>query len=360
VPIAITIAVNALTTRAAKAAKPISILRAILHNVANPTRSHRPRAGRVLISAAIAGMVMMAVGGCAAAQQSAAAQNSAPAQGASTQGGLTQVASLPPAVTPTNESVAAAVNGRPITLGALNREVQRRLDGIRAVGDALPADLKAFRATTLDNLIDQVLIEQEATAQKITVSDEEVEREYQENLKIAGSRERLLQQLNADRLTEAEYRAELRTTLLTSKMRDRVVAGLPTKVEQVHARHILVATEAQANDVLTRLRGGTDFAALAKQFSLDTSTRDSAGDLGWFARGDLLEPSVEEASFALEINQISAPIKSNLGYHIVQLLERVKDRPLSPEAQVRQAARAFETWLQGLRQKAKIEKFADS
>lgn len=261
--------------------------------------------------------------------------------------------------TATQETVVATVNGKPITLAVLTKEVNRKIEGIKAVGDPLPTDMKAYRELTLDGLIDQFLIEDAAAAQKITVTPEEVEKEYQENLKIAGSKEKLAAQIASDRLTEAEYRVGLRSALLTGKMRDIVTAGAPTTSEQVHARHILVSTEATAKDVVGRLKSGIDFAVVAAQFSLDASTRDGGGDLGWFAKGDLLEPSVEEAAFALQLNEISAPIKSSLGYHIVQTLERVKERPLSPEAQVKQASRLFDTWLQGLRKNAKIEKFLD-
>ncbi len=86
--------------------------------------------------------------------------------------------------------------------------------------------------------------------------------------------------------------------------------------------------EATANQVVQQLKGGADFAALAAKLSLDVTTRQTGGDLGWFPRGQLLQKTVEDAAFSLPLNRYSAPVKSDLGYHIIQTLERVKDRRL--------------------------------
>ncbi|MEP7287523.1 MAG: peptidylprolyl isomerase [Chloroflexota bacterium] len=265
-----------------------------------------------------------------------------------------------PNQTPTQEPAAALINGKPIPMSILDREVSRRMDGIRTLGDPLPADPKAFRDTVLDSLIDQRLIEDAAGVQSVVVTPADVEAEVQSNLAIAGSKEKWLAQLAADHMTEAEYREGLHSALLTGKMRDIVTGGVGMTAEQVHARHILVSSEATANEVLAKLKGKADFAALAAQYSQDTSTRESGGDLGWFAKGELLEPTVEDAAFSLQANEISAPVKSKLGYHIIQTLEHVKDRPISPETHYKLAAKVFDAWVQSLEKNAKIEKYPNA
>jgi len=266
-------------------------------------------------------------------------------------GGPTQ----PPQIT--KEPIAAVVNDQVITLAALDREVTRRIDGIRALGDPMPADQNAFRGAVLDSLIDQMLIEQAAAIQGVKVTDADLDNEMNTNISIAGSKEKWQAQLAADRMTEAEYRIGLRSALITSKMRDIVTANIPNTAEQVHARHILVADEATANNIAAKIKSGGDFAQLAGQFSLDVTTKQTGGDLGWFSRGQLLQKSVEDAAFALQPNQIGGPVKSDLGYHIIQTLERVKDRPVDPQTRYKLAEDAFEQWIQSLRKGAKIEKY---
>ncbi len=258
---------------------------------------------------------------------------------------------------PTAQPIAARVNDQVITLGTLDDEVNRRIDGIKGTGDPLPTDMNAFRLNVLDALIEQMIIEQAAAIQGVTVTDADVQAELDATIKIAGSKENWEAQLSADHMTEDQYRAGLRSTLITEKMRDIVTANACKNVEEAHARHILVADEATANQIKAQLDGGADFASLAAQYSLDVTTRQIGGDLGWFARGQLLQASVEDAAFSLPLNAISAPVKSELGYHIIQTLERSKDHPIDPETCSRLSQSAFERWIQDLISKAKIEKY---
>jgi peptidyl-prolyl cis-trans isomerase C len=294
-------------------------------------------------------LVTLSLSACASAQPT---QTPVPGAGRS---GVT--ATDVPVSGPTQEPLAALVNDKPITIADLDRTVNSRLEGIRVLGDPLPADTMAYRASVLDALIEQVLIEQAAAIQGVQVSDADVEAEVQANINIAGGMAKWQARLAADRMTEAEYRAALHSMLITQKMRDIVTASVPTTAEQIHARHILVASEATANEIEGKLKAGGDFAQLAAQYSLDMTTKQTGGDLGWFSRGQLLQKAVEDAAFSLAINEISAPVKSDLGYHIIQTLERVKDRPIDAETHYRLAEDAFERWIQSLKKNAHIVKF---
>jgi peptidyl-prolyl cis-trans isomerase C len=95
--------------------------------------------------------------------------------------------------------------------------------------------------------------------------------------------------------------------------------------EEIHARHILVATEDEAKEIIERLKKGEDFATLAKEKSKDPSAE--GGDLGWFARGQMLKP-FEDAAFALEPGQISdKPVQTQFGWHVIKVEEK-RQKPL--------------------------------
>jgi foldase protein PrsA len=90
---------------------------------------------------------------------------------------------------------------------------------------------------------------------------------------------------------------------------------------EVKARHILVEDEKTAKEVKAKLDAGGKFEDLAKEYSKDPGSAANGGDLGWFGPGKMVAP-FEEATYALEINEISAPVKSEHGYHIIQLTEK--------------------------------------
>ncbi|MBU0704774.1 MAG: peptidylprolyl isomerase [Chloroflexi bacterium] len=119
--------------------------------------------------------------------------------------------------------------------------------------------------------------------------------------------------------------------------------GPAREAEQVHARHILVEDEAAGKEVLARLGGGEDWAALASEYSLDTSNKDNAGDLGWFPRGMMVAP-FEEAVFSLEPGETSGLVQTDYGYHIIQVLEK-GPRELDEGTYNSMIEQAFQTWL---------------
>lgn len=255
---------------------------------------------------------------------------------------------------PTQEPLAARVNGEPITLAAFGRERERRSLGMTVE----PATQEAFDAQVLSAMIDQVLINQAAARAGIVVTDAEIDAELAVQVGLATASGTTLEETVAAQLyTMDEYRAVIRDMLTVQKLSE-VVADVSPYAEQVHARHILVADEATARDLIAQIQAGADFAQLARQYSLDSSTARLGGDLDWVSEGDLLQPEVERAIFALAPGELAPyPVQSSLGYHVVQTLERVQDRPLSPAALAEKRQNAFLAWLEGQRQQATIERF---
>jgi parvulin-like peptidyl-prolyl isomerase len=161
----------------------------------------------------------------------------------------------------------------------------------------------------------------------------------------------LAQEVDID---EAEYRQFIRKTILQDKLRAAIGDETPRFAEQVRARHILVETEEAAKEVIERLEAGEDFADLAAELSQDTSSATNGGDLGFAPRGRYVAP-VEEAVFTLPIGQISEPIETQFGWHVVEVLEREKERELSPADYSRSQRTAYDTWLNNALNSAEIE-----
>ncbi|MBV9755379.1 MAG: peptidyl-prolyl cis-trans isomerase, partial [Hyphomicrobiales bacterium] len=141
------------------------------------------------------------------------------------------------------------------------------------------------------------------------------------------------------------------------KLYDETVSKLPPETE-LHARHILVEDEATAKQVADRAKKGEDFLALSKEFSKDPGSAADGGDLGWFTK-DKMVKEFSDAAFKLEPGQISDPVKSQFGWHIIKVEEK-RTKPVPEFAQVQDqignylVQRAQQTLLLSLREKAKI------
>lgn len=247
-------------------------------------------------------------------------------------------------------ALVAVVNEQEITLPDFLEALARR----QMESDA--ADAATFEAYVLEQMIDQALIEQGAAEQQISVTDDELQAELQLNVELAGSQQAWDEWLAANGYTAEEFTQTLRETLVTNRLRDTITGDLSGEVAQVHARHILVATEQEANTILARLQAGEDFAALAQQFSLDETTRSNGGDLGWFTQEELLVPQLADAAFSLQPGQVGGPVTTTLGFHIVQMLES-GSRPVDEERRFYIAQARFENWLQDMRDQATIERY---
>jgi len=258
------------------------------------------------------------------------------------------------------EQLAARVSGVPILLQDYQKQVAEWEAAFSDQSTQLSdedrqAMLEQGRRQVLDVMIEQTLIEQAAATEGLVVSDEELDAAIARDIQENGGREKFDAWLQANNWTYDDYRARQRSMMVSFMMFERVTRNVPTQAEQVHARHILVSDPAQADDILHQLQSGADFAQLARQYSLDPSTKESGGDLGFFPRGTLVVPEVEDAAFALSVGQISSVISTPMGYHIVQVVERVQDKPLTEEAWQALKEATFRRWVSELWQQANIE-----
>ncbi len=269
---------------------------------------------------------------------------------------------VPPTPTPTPPApLAALVNGEYVFLADYERRVQQYeqalldqgMDPNTAEGKELLAE---SRKDVLEGMVDSVLMEQGAATLGLAISDQELEDQLASDIKAGGGQAAFDEWLQATGQTRDDYKEMLRQSLLAQRVMEVVSAGVSSEAEQVHARHIVVETEEEAEGIVAALEEGADFADLAQQHSVDAATKDNGGDLGWFPRG-LIAAELDSAAFALQPGEVSAPIRLGEGYHIVQVLEREAARPLSEEMQMDLQRAMFEQWLEELRAKAQIERY---
>ncbi len=269
----------------------------------------------------------------------------------------------PVSVTPTATEVplAAIVNGEPIIMADFERQMANYEASMAANGEDSTSpegqeSLEQARQSVLNWMIEQLLIVQAASDMGIEVTDGDVDAVIDDLVSDIGQ-EAFDERLEREGLTLEEMRAQLKVQLLASRMAERVVENVPERALHVNARHIVVDSEAEAQRLLEQIRAGADFAALAREYSQDAFTRERGGDLGYFPRGILTSQKVEDVAFELQPGQVSDVIESELGYHIVQVLDRVEDMEVSPENLRMLKDKAARQWLDDLWDEAEVERF---
>jgi peptidyl-prolyl cis-trans isomerase C len=228
-----------------------------------------------------------------------------------------------------------------------------RMSDVNAARDMLPPEAQAYPPNVvfdylLNSIVNSRIVAQEARKTGVS-KNADVQR------RMARLEERMLEQEYLVRRVEKE--------LDEKKVReafDRMIKETPPE-EEVRARHILVADEKSANDVIARLNKGEDFAAIAKQVSTDGSAQ-AGGDLGYFTRERMVKP-FSDAAFEMKPGTYSSkPVRSQFGFHVIRVEDkRNKKPPTFEEAadEVRMAARRelAESYVKALRDKAKVETF---
>lgn len=260
---------------------------------------------------------------------------------------LPTASSTPEPPTATPEPLALSVNGEGITLVEFNAEVSRYLAAQTALGKT--ADPVSATTTVGEDLIAQLLLAQGARAEGFTLDEAGLQARIDALAAEVGGAEALSAWQQGHGYTEQDFRSALKRGAESAWMRDKIISGVPSTAEQVHVQQILLYNQDNALNFFNQLSGGADFNELA--FRADPVTR---GDLGWVPRGYLFESQIETAAFDLAVGAHSQVITTEVGFHIVKVLDRAPDRPLSPDALLALQELALQTWLEEQRAQANI------
>ncbi len=297
----------------------------------------------------LAAVAALALVGCSRAAGSPAG----PTDGPSTQATATQ-ATTP---TPTHPPLAAVVDGDDVPLAAYQAELARFEAAKQSAGIDL-ASLKDYQTQVLWALIDRKLLAHAAALEGHQLTAAEVDQRLEEIAAELGGEQGMGAWLAANGYALDEFKLALAEEMLAARKVNAIVGELRSNVVQIRARHILVGSAEEAEAVLQMLQDGEDFGELASVYSLDLSTRPGGGDLGWFAEGQLTTPELEEAAFRLNPGDLSGVVQSELGFHVLQVLQR-EPRPLYGQALERYRQEAVQSWLETARLTAQIEVLAE-
>ena len=231
------------------------------------------------------------------------------------------------------------VNGEDIPLALYQAELARYQAGVG--GEITPE----VENRVLDNMIDELLLAQAARENGFQVDDAMLD----ERLAQLGDPQALASWMSENGYREADFHQALRQAIAASWMRDQIAAEVPEVMEQIHARQILLDNQEEAQQVLDSLKRGEDFSKLASQYD-----QVNQGDLGWFPPGYLTDPKLDQALAGLEPNQTTDIVQTATGFHILQVIERDPNHPLTPDARRALQSAALNGWLENRRNQSDI------
>lgn len=240
----------------------------------------------------------------------------------------------------------ATVNGQAITQQSLDTELER-----------------AGGKNMLESLVTKKLVEEDAAAKHVSATDQEVEQQFQDFKKTLGPTE--LQNLTPDKVQnlkdDLKFNILLRKAIM-AKIPENEIQNFYNKnqdgLSEVELSAIVVADENQAKAISAELNQGKDFGTLAGQFSIDPAGRQRGGFVGYVPKGQLeqLSPALAQAAFALNVGQVSEPIKTPKGYYLLKVTnKKITFDQVKDEVERLMASERAKSYIDDLRDKAKID-----
>jgi peptidyl-prolyl cis-trans isomerase C len=251
---------------------------------------------------------------------------------------------IPPTATPPPS--VASVNGEYVTVAEFQAELARYKLAQTSLGIAVPEEEAS--KVVLEDMIAQVLLAQAAREEKFNLTDSDLKLRIDSLAESVGGAEALSAWQSAHGYDASSFQIALKRSAEAAWMRDKIIADVPTSVEQIHLRQILTYNEEDARAALEELKGGADFDEMAAQYDLLTS-----GELGWVPRGYLLDAKADEAVFAMQAGEYSGVVATDAGFHIFKAVER-GEHPLSPDALLTVQELALKNWVAEQRAKSDI------
>ena len=254
------------------------------------------------------------------------------------------------------DGAVAVVGDKTVTKEEFDKLIEQQKKSAEAQKQDFPepgtAQYEALKATVVKGLVEQKEWELEGESMGVKVTDQEIETEL-DKLKqqyFQGDEQKYSAELEKQGLTDADVRNELRTRILTNKIYEAVIKKVTVSDADIQAyydknstkyqqpasrevRHILVKNEALAQELHDKIQSGADFAKLAKKYTQDQASKAAGGKFTAF-KGRTVAP-FDEFVFSAKTGDLSDPIKTEFGWHIIEVLGPVKPATTQPLADVK-------------------------
>jgi len=279
-----------------------------------------------------------------------------------------------------SSSDAAVVGGEHVTQAALDRRIAEAKCSYalqkRTFPKAGSQEYQAVQQQILQNFVQRIELQQKAPSLKVSVSDKQIEDQLTSLKKqyFGGDEKKYQAELKKQCVTDKEVRDDISANLLSNAIFNKVTAGATVTAAEVKSyfgqhrevytspqtrvvSHILVKDKATADKLYNQLKAGASFAALAKKYSTDPGSKAQGGQLT-ITRGQTVAP-FDRVAFALRTGELSKPVHTQFGWHIIHADKPATPRKSTPFAQVKESIRqqllqqkrnaAVQTWLDGLK-----------
>ncbi|HHW01919.1 MAG TPA: peptidylprolyl isomerase [Thermoanaerobacterales bacterium] len=284
------------------------------------------------------------------------------------------------------KEVIAVVNGENILKSDFDIQVNQVKSALESNGQDFSTNegkknLQEMKKKVLDSMIKDVLALQQAKKENVTLKTGQLEEAISQLETYHGGKDALDNYIKQQGLDRKSFEKLLQDQLIINNLKDKLTADVKVTDEdvkkyfdsnkdmfklpspEIRASHILVPTEDEANKVLAEIKAGKDFAELARKYSTDPGSKEKGGDLGYFGKGQMV-PEFEKAAFALKPGQVSQPVKTQYGYHIIKVtgertslsFEDVKDY-IKSNLESSRKDEEFSKFLDQWQKQSKIEKY---
>lgn len=232
---------------------------------------------------------------------------------------------------------------------------------VQASGGPGAAQPQTVIPQMIQQIVEEEIMRRFGNEQGAAASEDEINADIATRMGLAGGKDdpnfqtRFQEELARSGISESHYRDLSASSVIRKKILDKFTSEVPASAESIRYRQIVVRDQAEADDIKSQIEGGADFAALAQEKSLDSTTKSAGGEVGWVPRG-ILDTKVEEQIFGQELNVITTYV-TEAGAYVYQVEEKQADRALEETHKSVLSQKKLQDWVEEKKGGLTVEEF---